>query len=189
MESLRTQGEEGVKNGVNEIEALSRFPSENPNPVLRITTDGTILYTDDVGREIFGVQVGKRIPDRYLPILEKAIPPKQYASFEEKVGERYFSSVMKSIPGTDYVNMYSTDITGRKRAERLILEQNERLTELDRMKSEFLSIASHELRTPLTSILGFSEILLKRKLDKGSTFSFTLPIKSIQAKTERKEEG
>ncbi|KKL90905.1 hypothetical protein LCGC14_1900040, partial [marine sediment metagenome] len=30
---------------------------------------------------------------------------------------------------------------------------------------EFLSTAAHELRTPLTSILGFSEILLDRKLD------------------------
>ena len=34
------------------------------------------------------------------------------------------------------------------------------------MKSEFLSTAAHELRTPLTSILGFSEILLERKLEK-----------------------
>jgi len=58
------------------------------------------------------------------------------------------------------------DITDRKRAENLIKEQNERLKELDRMKSEFLSTAAHELRSPLTSILGFSEILLERKLDK-----------------------
>lgn len=37
---------------------------------------------------------------------------------------------------------------------------NERLTELDRLKDDFLATVSHELRTPLTSIRSFSEILL-----------------------------
>ena len=36
---------------------------------------------------------------------------------------------------------------------------NERLTELDRMKDDFVSTVTHELRTPLTSIRAFSEIL------------------------------
>jgi PAS domain S-box-containing protein len=36
---------------------------------------------------------------------------------------------------------------------------------VERAKSEFLRTAAHELRTPLTSVLGFSEILLNRKLD------------------------
>ena len=35
-----------------------------------------------------------------------------------------------------------------------------RETEIDRLKSEFLSMAAHELRTPMVSIYGFSELLL-----------------------------
>jgi PAS domain S-box-containing protein len=79
-------------------------------------------------------------------------------------GERHFVGFLR-------------DITKRKEAERAVrdsnerLEQrvaertrelreaNERLMELDRMKSQFLSTMSHELRTPLNSILGFTSLL------------------------------
>ncbi len=39
---------------------------------------------------------------------------------------------------------------------------NQRLQELDQLKSNFLSTVSHELRTPLTSVLGFARIISKR---------------------------
>ncbi len=38
---------------------------------------------------------------------------------------------------------------------------NERLLELDKLKSQFLANMSHELRTPLNSIIGFSRVMLK----------------------------
>lgn len=37
-------------------------------------------------------------------------------------------------------------------------------TEVDQMKSAFLSVAAHELRTPMASIYGFTELLLTRDL-------------------------
>ena len=39
----------------------------------------------------------------------------------------------------------------------------EQLRELDRLKSQFLSMASHELKTPLTVISGFLQVSLRRK--------------------------
>jgi len=39
---------------------------------------------------------------------------------------------------------------------------NQRLKELDQIKSDFLSTVSHELRTPLTSVLGFARIIAKK---------------------------
>ncbi|MDI4635425.1 PAS domain-containing protein [Pelomonas sp. V22] len=39
--------------------------------------------------------------------------------------------------------------------------------EVDRMKSEFLSMAAHELRTPMASIYGFVEILQHRQMDEA----------------------
>ncbi len=40
--------------------------------------------------------------------------------------------------------------------------------EVDRMKTDFLSMAAHELRTPMASIFGFTELLLEREFDEDT---------------------
>jgi signal transduction histidine kinase/DNA-binding response OmpR family regulator len=43
---------------------------------------------------------------------------------------------------------------------------NEKLRELDRLKSQFLNVATHELRTPLTVILGYNTMLAESLKDR-----------------------
>ncbi len=70
----------------------------------------------------------------------------------------------------------AVDITTRLAAEAdqqaLLNQQRQivtKLTEVDRVKSDFVSTMSHELRTPLTSIIGYTELLADDIAETGPT--------------------
>ncbi len=71
--------------------------------------------------------------------------------------------IMQILDETSQVLEYSRQLEQKSKAlEKATAElkaANQRLTELDQMKDDFLSTVTHELRTPLTSIRSFSEIL------------------------------
>ena len=60
------------------------------------------------------------------------------------------------------------DITDKKEAERLIVEENIKLSELDRIRRNLLTRISHELKTPLISVYSGSEMLLDYYIDQFS---------------------
>ena len=79
---------------------------------------------------------------------------------EEPLG---IGEVMHIIDEASQVLAYSRQLERQSReleaATNDLRSANLRLTELDRMKDDFISTVTHELRTPLTSIRAFSEIL------------------------------
>ncbi|PIT91396.1 hypothetical protein COU17_00190 [Candidatus Kaiserbacteria bacterium CG10_big_fil_rev_8_21_14_0_10_49_17] len=63
------------------------------------------------------------------------------------------------------------EVEQREELERLtkqLEKANVRLRELDRLKSEFVSIASHQLRSPLTSMTGYASMILEGTYGKVS---------------------
>lgn len=82
----------------------------------------------------------------------------------KKTGEVIWLEIIsKTIPFDGKIaNLIATlDITEKKEAERLVLEENRKLVEFNKMRKDIITRVSHELKTPLTSIYGASQILLK----------------------------
>ena len=80
-------------------------------------------------------------------------------------GERQFVGFLRDIRQRKAAEQALRDANERLEQRvtdrtRELTDANQRLRELDRLKSEFLATMSHELRTPLNAVLGFTSILL-----------------------------
>jgi PAS domain S-box-containing protein len=102
------------------IESLARFPGENPNVVLRLGVDGTILYANPGSAALlgdWGVATGDQLPERLRPSLGEAIGSGSGVALEVACGERRYSLNLAPIPAAGYVNVYGRDITEQAQAE------------------------------------------------------------------------
>lgn len=97
--------------------------------------------------------------DTFLVNLKKAI--ESAVNAEEEQSFVYCKKDTKQI-----MKVYAKTIYHGDDSLRTILVHRDitKEYEVDQMKSEFVSTVSHELRTPLASVLGFTELLLNKKL-------------------------
>ena len=131
--------------GMDGIETLKELQRRDPDvPVIMVTAFG------DITTAVEAIKLGA------YDFVEK---PPQFS----RIGLTIRRAIEKAALEREIREL------GRSVAETSTLKQaNDKLVELDRIKSAFLSSVSHELRTPLTSIIGFAEIS-RAKLTKIET--------------------
>ena len=108
------------KEAEDEIVSLSRFPQENPNPVLRFSPDGTIIFANVSAQpllDLWGREVGQLLPDDWVAIASEVLSSGVNKAVEVTCGERVYSITLSSNPAADFVNAYGLDITANKHAE------------------------------------------------------------------------
>jgi len=103
-----------LKKVEQEIKDLSKFPSENPSPVFRVDSTGTILFANNSAKKF--IKTLKNNGKNHLPaILKESIDTvlkiKKIKQVEFNQGKKTFFFSIVPIKNTDYINIYGMDIT------------------------------------------------------------------------------
>jgi signal transduction histidine kinase/GAF domain-containing protein len=116
------------------IETLAKFPSENPNPVLRISNDAAILYANKASSPVLDTWQcceGEQIPEPCRKRLKDAFDSGKVSDFEFTCNNgRIFSVTLSPVVESGYVNAYGLDITHRKQADEALNLHETRLLAL-----------------------------------------------------------
>jgi len=116
-----------------EIASLAKFPSENPNPALRLSRDGILMYANAPSRallDMWGCEVGGAVPPFWHELAVQLLVSDENEIVELVCGATVYSISIAPVPEAGYVNLYGRDITAHKRAEEAIKVSNAELSML-----------------------------------------------------------
>ena len=108
------------------LEDLAKFPSENPNPVLRVTKN-KVLYVNKAGEILFSIKEGEKVPILFQSELTEALNTNILKTFEVEIGNLSYILDIAPIKEEGYANIYGKDITECRKAEEALRESEQRL--------------------------------------------------------------
>ncbi|PVX23961.1 MAG: hypothetical protein CW691_09215 [Candidatus Bathyarchaeum sp.] len=140
-----------------EIRSLAKFPTENPNPVLRINKNGELLFSNKAA-EIVIDESRQEKKQNILKLLKKAADECLGSGANKKVeiehGNKTFSFVFAPIIDGGYCNVYGLDITEHKKAERALNGSIDELSLVNEKLGVVGTLTRHDVRNKLSVVAG-----------------------------------
>jgi PAS domain S-box-containing protein len=145
---IKSNGLPENKEGAEELETetsiklqekiIEFFPSENPNPVLRVKKDGKVLYANRAAcflLEYWGIKEGEELPQSLRHAIRRILSQKKPENLEINIGNATYALKLYPHSEDEFTDIYGFDISYRIRAEEKLRSQHERLEKLVELRT------------------------------------------------------
>jgi PAS domain S-box-containing protein len=126
-----------------------QFSEYNPNPVLSVAVDGTVLYSNDAGESLlheWGTKTGEKLPSSVGDFVKRVISQSIPRKMEVKVGKKVYLVTFHPIPENESVNLYGFDISDQKTLEEKLRESEEKYHNIVETANEGMSRIDSEAK-------------------------------------------
>ena len=108
---------------------MEHFSDKNPNSVLSVGKDGTVLYSNEAGDSLlheWGLRVREKLPSSIGDLVKRVISRNSPEKIEVKVGKSVYLITFQPLPEEECVNIYGFDISDQKVLEEKLRESEEK---------------------------------------------------------------
>jgi PAS domain S-box-containing protein len=145
----------------------------SPDGFVVFDRDGRLVYTNRAFVEMTGLQLVGGVDElgvedfdhHFAALCDPAAPCRRVADVLEDDSGSVAETLYLQRPERRVLARVVRSHAADGGESILFFRDVTRETEVDRMKSEFLTTAAHELRTPMVSVFGFTELLLNRPVN------------------------
>ncbi|MBN2685158.1 MAG: response regulator [Pontiellaceae bacterium] len=169
MEEIATHLGEALirKQTEGQIEKISRFPAENPNPVLRVSIQGVLEYANVASNILvhtMDTHVGGMVNAEWRMRIDEVVAASHPTEIEYQTEGRTFDITAVAVVDYGYVNLYALEITKRKQAEEANNKLQAQLTQSRRMEAvgQLAGGVAHDFNNMLSIILGYVDLSLDK---------------------------
>jgi len=177
-----------AKRAAEEIRSLAKFPSEDPNPVLRIAKDGSILYVNKAAQK-YKCKMERRNKSFVPKILRQAVASSLSSGLTEEVevkcSDQLFSFMVAPIPEEGYANIYGRNISENKAAWNSLEETVNALALINEKLGVVGRLTRHDGRNKLSIIINNIYLAKQRLTDNPVALGYLRESESAVEQVEK----